>query len=104
MQPVQELLEDDLDRRVEFCEIMMATLDNRQVNLDWILFSDEATFSLEAQVSLKANKKSIYVLKKIKRSRWQWAKSELRNLFLLHFYFMLIDKIVFDTRTPKNIP
>lgn len=67
MQPVQELLEDDLDRRVEFCEVMMAALDNRQIYLDWILFSDEATFTLNGQVSLKVKQKIIYILKRINR-------------------------------------
>lgn len=62
MQPVQELLEDDLDRRVEFCELMMAALDNRQIDLNWILFSDEATFTLDGQVSLKVMQNFIYVL------------------------------------------
>lgn len=100
MQPVQELLEDDLDRRVEFCEVMMAALDNRQINLDWILFSDEATFTLEGQVSLKVKSKFIYVLKGINSFLDNhWAKSERLNLLLINFHFRLIVKIADITPT-----
>ncbi|KAJ8947413.1 hypothetical protein NQ318_009619 [Aromia moschata] len=46
MQAVQELLEDDPDRRVEFCDLLMTCIDQNQLSLEWIVFSDEATFTL----------------------------------------------------------
>lgn len=51
MKPVQELLEDDPDRRIEFCETIMNSVENGQILLDWILFSDEATFTINGEVS-----------------------------------------------------
>lgn len=48
---VQELLEDDPDRRLQFCEEMMNALDQNLVDLDWILFSDECTFALNGEVN-----------------------------------------------------
>ncbi|KMQ82140.1 transposable element tc3 transposase, partial [Lasius niger] len=48
---VQELSEDDYDRRVEFCDTMMTRFaDNRQF-FNWICFSDEATFELNGSVN-----------------------------------------------------
>lgn len=51
MQPVQELLEDDADRRVQFCELMMNAIDENRISSEWILFSDEATFTLNGHVN-----------------------------------------------------
>lgn len=48
---VQELNEDDPDRRVEFCEQMMNLLITDPVLLDNIVFSDEATFQLNGNVN-----------------------------------------------------
>lgn len=50
MKPVQELLDDDFDRRVEFCETMMNRIDGGEILQDWILFSDEAAFTLNGEV------------------------------------------------------
>jgi len=43
---VHELNEDDFDRRVEFCEIMMARIDTDPDFLFKIIFSKEMTFQL----------------------------------------------------------
>ncbi|KAJ8942745.1 hypothetical protein NQ318_007912 [Aromia moschata] len=51
MQAVQELLEDDPDRRVEFCDLLMTCIDQNQLSLEWIVFSDEATFTLNGHVN-----------------------------------------------------
>ncbi|KAJ8909340.1 hypothetical protein NQ315_003285 [Exocentrus adspersus] len=51
MTPVQELLDDDSDRRVEFCESMMNFINDGQILPDWILFSDEAIFTLHGEVN-----------------------------------------------------
>lgn len=51
MQAVQELLEDDPDRRLEFCDLLMTRIDQSHLSLDWILFSDEATFTLNGHVN-----------------------------------------------------
>lgn len=51
MQMVQELIDDDPHRRVEFCDRFMTALDNHQIALQWVLFSDEATFSLHGHVN-----------------------------------------------------
>lgn len=51
MQAVQELTEDDPDRRVEFCEQMMNLIDNNQILLASVLFSDESTFTLQGEVN-----------------------------------------------------
>lgn len=48
---VQELSEDDFDRRVEFCEIMMQMINDDPLLLNNIIFSDEATFQLNGQVN-----------------------------------------------------
>lgn len=53
MQMLHELTEDDPDRRIEFCEQMMHSLDNNHFSLDWIIFSDECTFSLNGSVNRK---------------------------------------------------
>lgn len=47
----QELSEDDFDRRVEFCEIMMQMIDDDPLLLNNIVFSDEATFELHGNVN-----------------------------------------------------
>ncbi|KAJ8944486.1 hypothetical protein NQ318_011743 [Aromia moschata] len=51
MQAVQELLEDDPDRRVKFCDLLMTCIDQNQLSLEWIVFSDEATFTLNGHVN-----------------------------------------------------
>ncbi|KAJ8946630.1 hypothetical protein NQ318_007235 [Aromia moschata] len=51
MQAVQELLEDYPDRRVEFCDLLMTCIDQNQLSLEWIVFSDEATFTLNGHVN-----------------------------------------------------
>lgn len=48
---VQELNEDDPDRRLEFCETMMNRIDAQPNFLYNILFSDEATFTLNGEVN-----------------------------------------------------
>ncbi|KAG8280816.1 hypothetical protein J6590_072500 [Homalodisca vitripennis] len=49
--PVQQLSEDDYDRRVEFCELVMRKCDDNRDFLTNILFSDEATFFLNGNVN-----------------------------------------------------
>ncbi|KAJ8944304.1 hypothetical protein NQ318_021234 [Aromia moschata] len=51
MQSVQELLEDDPDRRVEFCDLLMTCIDQNKLSLEWIVFPDEATFTLNGHVN-----------------------------------------------------
>lgn len=48
---VQELMEDDFDRRVEFCEFMMEKNNRDPLFLKNVLFSDEATFLLSGHVN-----------------------------------------------------
>lgn len=48
---VQELSEDDFDRRVQFCEEIMDMCNNNPHFLNCIVFSDEATFSLNGAVN-----------------------------------------------------
>lgn len=48
---VQELTEDDPDRRLQFCESMMDLLDRNVLQSENILFSDEATFTLHGHVN-----------------------------------------------------
>ncbi|KAJ8911641.1 hypothetical protein NQ315_005986 [Exocentrus adspersus] len=48
IQLVHELNEDDPDCRVEYCERMMTSIDNGLISLKWVLFSDDATFTLHA--------------------------------------------------------
>lgn len=48
---VQELTEDDPDRRVQFCEEIMNKLDRNVVSLDSIVFSDESTFTLNGELN-----------------------------------------------------
>lgn len=48
---VQELNEDDFDRRLEFCEQMMRNIDGNTIRLQNIVFSDEATFMLNGNVN-----------------------------------------------------
>ncbi|EFN89567.1 hypothetical protein EAI_05934, partial [Harpegnathos saltator] len=43
---VQELSEDDFDRRIEFCDLMMEMIVDDPLLLNNIVFSDEATFEL----------------------------------------------------------
>lgn len=48
---LQELSEDDFDRRIEFCETAMNMIDEDRNILNWIMFSDEATFCLNGNVN-----------------------------------------------------
>lgn len=48
---VQELVADDFDRRVEFCEIMMQEIDEHPDLINKIVFSDEATFVLDGTIN-----------------------------------------------------
>lgn len=48
---VQELNEDDPDRRIEFCELMMDLNDRDQNFFYNIVFSDECTFTLNSEVN-----------------------------------------------------
>jgi len=48
---VHELNEDDFDRRVEFCENMMARIDNNPNFHFNIVFSDESTFQLDGTLN-----------------------------------------------------
>lgn len=48
---VQELNEDDPDRRIEFSESMMNRMDENPLFLYNIVFSDEATFTLKGEVN-----------------------------------------------------
>lgn len=48
---LQEINEDDFDRRLEFCEIMMERLSNVPNFASNIIFSDEATFCLNGHVN-----------------------------------------------------
>lgn len=48
---VQELNEDDPDRRIEFCDLMMNRMDNDPNFLHHIVFSDESTFTLTGEVN-----------------------------------------------------
>lgn len=48
---IQELSEDDFDRRTEFCETMMNMIDDDPLLLGNIVFSDEATFELTGNVN-----------------------------------------------------
>jgi len=49
--PTQELMENDLDRRTNFCEQMMAMLDNDVIQLEHVLFSDECIFTLHGHAN-----------------------------------------------------
>ncbi|KAG8296970.1 hypothetical protein J6590_045812 [Homalodisca vitripennis] len=49
--PLLQLSEDDYDRRVEFCELVMRKCDDNRDFLTNILFSDEATFFLNGNVN-----------------------------------------------------
>lgn len=48
---VQELIEDDFDRRLEFCEEIMRRCDLNALFPFWICFSDEATFQISGKVN-----------------------------------------------------
>ncbi|XP_023311368.1 uncharacterized protein LOC108904994 [Anoplophora glabripennis] len=51
IQLLQELLEDDPDRRNEFCQTMTERTDNNPRLVKQICFSDEATFCLNGEVN-----------------------------------------------------
>lgn len=48
---LQELLADDFDRRLQFCEEMTEAIDVNNNFLNCILFSDESTFTLNGSVN-----------------------------------------------------
>lgn len=48
---VQELSEDDFDRRIEFCEVMMNKINENLGFLANIVFTDESTFCLNGTVN-----------------------------------------------------
>lgn len=48
---LQELCEDDFDRRIEFCEVIMDRLNQNPNFVKNILFSDESTFCLNGHVN-----------------------------------------------------
>lgn len=48
---LQELTEDDPDRRLQFCEQMMDLLDRNVLQIENVLFSDESTFMLNGEVN-----------------------------------------------------
>ena len=48
---VQELSENDYNKRMEFCEEMMRRFDGDNNFFNWIVFSDEATFELHGSVN-----------------------------------------------------
>ncbi|KAK9736091.1 hypothetical protein QE152_g12768 [Popillia japonica] len=48
--PVQLLL-DDFDRRIEFCQAVMNRIDGSEILPDWSLFSEEAVFTLNGKVN-----------------------------------------------------
>jgi len=49
---VQELSEDDFDRRMQFCDLIMEMINDELLFLDNIVFSfDEATFELTGNVN-----------------------------------------------------
>lgn len=51
IQLLQELNEDDFDRRIQFCEIMMDRMNQNGNIKNQILFADDATFSLRGEVN-----------------------------------------------------
>lgn len=51
MTQVHELNEDDCDRRLEFCEVMNDKLSNQPDFLNYLIFSDEATFCLNGEMN-----------------------------------------------------
>ena len=75
---VQELNEDDPDRRVEFYEIMMDRIDRDPLFLYNTVFSDEATFTLKGEVNrLEFVSNNLH------------NQDQCRNLILLLFSFPL---------------
>ncbi|KAJ8962481.1 hypothetical protein NQ318_000869 [Aromia moschata] len=49
--PTNELVEDDFDRRILFCEQMMQMIDDNTLQIQNVLFSDESTFTLHGLVN-----------------------------------------------------
>ncbi|KAJ8937425.1 hypothetical protein NQ318_012623 [Aromia moschata] len=49
--PTNEIVEDDFDRRILFCEQMMQIIDDNTLQIENVLFSDESTFTLHGPVS-----------------------------------------------------
>lgn len=48
---VQELSDDDFDRRMEFCEIMLSKFDQNPRLLDMIIWTDESEFRLNGVIN-----------------------------------------------------
>lgn len=51
MLPTQELMEDDFDRRINFCEEFMEMVNNNIIQLEYVMFSDECTFLLNGHAN-----------------------------------------------------
>ncbi|EFN89279.1 hypothetical protein EAI_01709, partial [Harpegnathos saltator] len=48
---VQKLFEDDFDRRIEFCDLMMEMIVDDPLLLNNIVFSDETTLELTENIN-----------------------------------------------------
>ncbi|KAJ8933063.1 hypothetical protein NQ318_012638, partial [Aromia moschata] len=48
--PINELAEDDLDRRILFCEQIVQMINDNTLQIENVLFSDEYTFTLHGHV------------------------------------------------------
>ncbi|EFN88574.1 hypothetical protein EAI_05277, partial [Harpegnathos saltator] len=48
----QELMEDNFDRRIQFCEELMNRCDDNANFLNFVIFSDETTFQINGAVNL----------------------------------------------------
>ncbi|CAF1346410.1 unnamed protein product [Adineta ricciae] len=49
---VQELNEDDFDRRIEYCETFLSLLETEPDLIHHIVWSDEALFKLNGHITL----------------------------------------------------
>ncbi|KAJ8957061.1 hypothetical protein NQ318_007273 [Aromia moschata] len=49
--PINELAEDDFDRRILFCEQIMQMIDGNTLQMENVLFSDEYTFIVHGHVN-----------------------------------------------------
>lgn len=58
---VHELPKGDTDHRVQFCELLMHAIDENQICSEWILFSDDTTFTLSDHVN-KNNKSGLTLI------------------------------------------
>lgn len=60
---MQELLEDDFDRCIEYCELLMMRIENNGNLMNNVVFSDEAIFMLNGNVN-----------------RYNWADGNLHRM------------------------